>query len=143
MFTTFKKPGKGLMRKTPLKPSGFRRAVAKSMEKRVPKAPKLNPSRKRATAEERAYMGMVASHGCAVCEFFFGLPDTPAEVHHLKAGGGSKRASHYDTMPLCPEHHRGDTGIHLLGQERFAARYGITETNLLAWFKRKAGVSDA
>ncbi len=58
------------------------------------------------TQTERAHMDRVASLGCLICH-------APAEVHHIRQGQGmGQRASHYLTVPLCPEHHRGTTGIH-------------------------------
>lgn len=104
-----------------------------------PSVPNLRPRRRSATAAEKAYMGRVAQMGCVVCSQCLGIGGTPAEVHHLKAGGGSLRASHFDTMPLCPEHHRGDSGIHMLGQQRFAERYGVTELELLLRFRTRMG----
>lgn len=32
---------------------------------------------------------------------------------------------------LCPEHHRGNTGVHGLGRKSFAVRYKVTEEDLL------------
>jgi len=32
---------------------------------------------------------------------------------------------------LCPEHHRGNTGIHGLGRKAFERKYQITEEGLL------------
>ena len=32
---------------------------------------------------------------------------------------------------LCPEHHRGNTGVHGLGRKSFAVKYGVTEEDLL------------
>lgn len=37
-----------------------------------------------------------------------------------------------NTIPLCMEHHTGNTGIHLLGRELFASLYGYSELELLA-----------
>lgn len=116
------------------------RAAAKNPAKKL--ARPLRRRSRRASAAERAYMGRVAQEGCIVC-YCLGISGTPAEVHHLKAGGGSKRASHFDTMPLCPEHHRGASGIHMLGQERFAQRYGVTELELLQWFQALMGNAEA
>lgn len=99
----------------------------------------MRARRRAATAAEKAYMGRVAQVGCIVCSDCLGIGGTPAEVHHLKAGGGSLRASHFDTMPLCREHHRGDSGIHMLGQQRFAERYGVTELELLQRFRARMG----
>jgi len=55
---------------------------------------------------EREYLSRVAAMGCVICR-------RPAEIHHLlttKAMG--KKASHYDVIPLCPDHHRnGGHGV--------------------------------
>jgi hypothetical protein len=36
-------------------------------------------------------------------------------------------------MPLCAEHHRGNTGVHGLGTKGFVKHYGITQQELLDW----------
>lgn len=48
----------------------------------------------------------MAALGCIVC----GLP---AEIHHLKFQTGiGRKAGPYDTIPLCPAHHRtGGYGV--------------------------------
>jgi hypothetical protein len=43
-----------------------------------------------------------------------------------------QRASHYDVIPLCPEHHRGKTGLHGLGTKGFPKHWGFDESDLLA-----------
>jgi hypothetical protein len=61
-----------------------------------------------------------------------GYEGTPAELHHPRAGtGAGRRASHYDVIPLCPEHHRGKTGLHGLGTKGFPTHYGYDEADLL------------
>jgi hypothetical protein len=61
-----------------------------------------------------------------------GYPDTPAEIHHKRAGtGAGRRSSHLEAMPLCPEHHRGKTGIHGLGTKGFPKHWGYNEDDLL------------
>ena len=83
------------------------------------------------TNEERRYLSRVAELGCLVCRRM-GYPDTPAEIHHKRAGtGAGRRSSHLEAMPLCPEHHRGKTGIHGLGTKGFARHYGFDEADLL------------
>lgn len=83
------------------------------------------------TSEERKYLSRVAELGCLVCRRM-GYPDTPAEIHHKRAGtGAGRRSSHFDAMPLCPEHHRGKTGLHGLGTKGFARHYGFDEADLL------------
>lgn len=82
-------------------------------------------------------MGRVAELGCIICLLRLGIPGTPPEVHHIRSGtGGGRRASHLDTLPLCPEHHRGDTGLHGLGTKGFVRYWGITEQELLEEVRR-------
>ena len=50
-----------------------------------------------------------------------------------------QRASHYDAIPLCPEHHRGNTGIHGLGTKGFPKKWGFTEADLLDEVKMLLG----
>lgn len=45
--------------------------------------------------------------------------------------GGAQRSSHFLSIPLCPEHHRGETGFHGLGRRAFEARYKLSELDLL------------
>ncbi len=90
-------------------------------------------SKKGATQLEKDYMGAVAELGCIVC-IGEGHPNTPAQVHHIRAGQGmSQRASNFLTIPLCPMHHQhGGHGVAIhAGQETFERMYG-TELDLLA-----------
>jgi len=41
------------------------------------------------------------------------------------------RSSDWDVIPLCPEHHRGKTGIHGLGTRGFLRHHGFSEADLL------------
>lgn len=62
--------------------------------------------------QRRSYMDRVSEMGCLVCRLM-GLGATPAELHHIRAGvGKAQRAGDYCVIPLCPEHHRGKTGVH-------------------------------
>jgi hypothetical protein len=89
--------------------------------------------KKSATSAERKHMGRVAELGCVLCRHL-GLGVTPAEVHHVREGQGlSQRAEHWLTVPLCPEHHRGDSGLHGLGVKGFYTRYKLDELDLLAF----------
>jgi len=84
------------------------------------------------TLAEKKHMSRVADLGCSVCRRM-GYPGTPAELHHPRAGVGmGKRASNMDVIPLCPEHHRGKTGVHGLGTKGFPKHWGFTEQDLLA-----------
>jgi len=76
-------------------------------------------------------MSAVAELGCSVCRRM-GYPGTPAELHHPRSGvGAGRRSSNWDVIPLCPEHHRGNTGVHGLGTKGFPKYWGFTESDLL------------
>ncbi len=77
-------------------------------------------------------MGRVAASGCILCRRL-GYGDTAPEIHHIRTRtGAGKRASHFDVIGLCPEHHRGQTGLHGMGRKAFERHYGVTELELLA-----------
>jgi hypothetical protein len=82
------------------------------------------------TKDEKQHLSRVAELGCIVCKRL-GFNGTPAEIHHLRAGQGWGRSSHYHAIPLCFEHHRGKTGVHGLGTKGFPKHYGFTEEELL------------
>lgn len=145
------KPGKGFTAKpgaSTLKRSGFssgpRAAAPERPAKLAPviqlatgeKAAKLPPRvrsrRPEPNADEKRHMGRVAAMGCILCAHVYGIPGTPAIVHHLRTDQGKMRASHYDTLGLCPSHHQfSGYGVHDMGREQFAARHGISEVGLL------------
>ena len=81
------------------------------------------------TKSERDYMSRVADLGCICC-------GQPAELHHPRSGiGKGQRASHFDVIPLCPNHHRnGKVSIHL-GKAQFERTFG-TEKELLKKVKK-------
>ena len=80
--------------------------------------------KKVATKGEREHLSKVASLGCLVCQ-------RPANVHHIRPVGlgMGMRSGHYQTIPLCREHHQGQFSIHNC-KEQFEARYG-TEHEML------------
>ena len=80
-----------------------------------------------ATDAEKKHMYRVSELGCAVCRRE-GYEGTPAELHHKRTG---RHASHVDVIPLCPEHHRGVTGLLGLGEKGFAKYWGFNEDDLL------------
>ena len=83
------------------------------------------------TIAERAYMSKVAELGCVICRMM-GYGPTPAEVHHQRTGvGAGRRAANDRVIPLCPEHHRGNTGLHGLGRKAFERMYQVTEVELV------------
>ena len=69
-----------------------------------------------------------ASIGCIIC-LRLGYGETPAEIHHIRRFGGKRDLA--PVIPLCPEHHRGNTGVHGLGKKEFARKYGVDEEGLL------------
>jgi hypothetical protein len=90
------------------------------------------------TKAEKAYCARVVALGCAICRRL-GLGETPCEIHHMRAGQGKMRAPHSMAIGLCPEHHRGKTGIHGLGTKCFPVVYGVTEAELVEQTKVEAG----
>jgi hypothetical protein len=80
------------------------------------------------TKDERKYYDKIARLGCSLCRHLeYG--ETPAEIHHLRRHGGKRSLA--EVIPLCPEHHRGNTGLHGLGRKGFENKYGIDEDFLL------------
>lgn len=83
-----------------------------------------------AKAVDRIFARLGATYGAA---WDRSLGATPAQVHHVREGQGmSQRASNFLTVPLCPEHHQGSTGLHGLGTNAFERTYGLSELDLLA-----------
>ena len=90
------------------------------------------------TKAESQYLGRVAELGCVICRRL-GLGETPAEIHHARTGtGAGRRASHYDVIGLCPEHHRGNSGIHGMGRKAFERAYELTEMDLVEQTRQEA-----
>ena len=84
------------------------------------------------TKDEKKYLAKVADLGCIIC-YRQDNAGTPAEIHHVRGIGLGMgvRSGHYDAIPLCPEHHRGSTGLHGLGTKGFEKHYGYDEAALL------------
>ena len=62
-------------------------------------------------AIERQYLGKISAMGCICCELI-GYPESPAEIHHPRAGAGmGRKSSNFDAIPLCSAHHRGTSGL--------------------------------
>jgi hypothetical protein len=77
----------------------------------------------------KRHLTRVRSLSCVLCANL-GLGQSPAEVHHVF---DTAARSDYLTVALCPEHHRGPSGFHGLGQRAFERRYKVSEAQLLAW----------
>jgi hypothetical protein len=80
------------------------------------------------TKSEKAHYDRVARLGCILC-YHLGNRGTPCEIHHIRRFGG-KRAN-APVIGLCPEHHRGNTGVHGLGAKGFEKHYQIGQEDLL------------
>lgn len=83
---------------------------------------------KNATQKERQHMSRVAELGCCRC-------GRPAQVHHIlgsKYSGTAQRASHFHTIPLCPDHHTdGDIGVAVhKGVKTWEEEHGTEEHHL-------------
>lgn len=77
------------------------------------------------TRKEKDYLRDVAQLSCIACRIN-NQTTTPVEVHHQRSGIGlGRKASHFDTMPLCPLHHRFSNydSVHL-APETFRKLYG-------------------
>lgn len=74
---------------------------------------------RRSQHKDKDYLGFVAGFPCVACGC-----KTMVEVHHQPR---KSQAGWHDrkTVPLCIEHHRGGTGVHLLGVENFQKQHGI------------------
>jgi hypothetical protein len=82
---------------------------------------------------EHIHKGKVAALGCAYCHHLHGNHNPgPVELHHLRSGGWG-RGSYLTLIPLCPEHHRGRTGVHGMGTKAFDRDSGTTQQDLLNW----------
>lgn len=79
-------------------------------------------------SRESKHKGKVAALGCILCRHL-GFEPSPAEVHHIY---DTADKSDFLTIGLCPEHHRGKSGFHGMGERAFNRVYGTSETKLLA-----------
>lgn len=77
----------------------------------------------------KSHMSRVAGIGCILCKTVLDIRDSPAEIHHIY---DTADRSDFLVIPLCFPHHRGAAGFHTLGERKFNAVYGTSETKLLA-----------
>jgi hypothetical protein len=90
-----------------------------------------------ATKNEKNALNKIAELGCILCSEYFGIEGTPAELHHCRRYGNVRNAS--PILPLCPEHHRGNSGVHGLGAKGFIKKYSISFEELLERVNEKLG----
>lgn len=80
------------------------------------------------TKAEKAHYSRLADFGCILCHHLE-LGASPAEIHHIRRFGGKR--DNAPVIPLCPEHHRGNNGVHGLGHRGFERIYRVSEHDLL------------
>ena len=83
------------------------------------------------TKEEKDHKQLLASLGCMVCRRLYDITHGEVELHHMRGGRGWGKGDYTTLIPLCVEHHRGNTGVHGLGTKGFPKHYGFTEEDLL------------
>lgn len=82
------------------------------------------------TKKEKEHMSRVAGLGCIICTKM-GFPDSPAELHHIKDKTGmGKKASNFEVIPLCPNHHRHGKEAYHYSPQSFTSKWG-TQRELL------------
>lgn len=83
------------------------------------------------TKAELIHKDKLARLGCMACKRLYGEHEpAPVELHHLRTGGWGK--GDYKTLiPLCREHHQGNSGVHGMGTKGFDRHYGFTQQDLL------------
>ena len=89
------------------------------------------------TKDEKIALNQIAELGCIICATHFGVEGTPAELHHVRRYGAKRATS--PILPLCPEHHRGNSGIHGLGVKSFERKYEISCEELLEQVNKRLG----
>jgi hypothetical protein len=86
------------------------------------------------TKNEKEHLRKLAEFGCALC-YKLGYEGTPAEIHHIRRGNIPRSTA--PVIPLCPEHHRGNSSIHGLGRKLFERTFKTTEEELLEMVSAK------
>jgi len=61
------------------------------------------------------------------------------QTYNYTTLGGLVRRSASPCLPLCFEHHLGNTGIHLMGHKGFTAKHGFTQEALLEKVQKLLG----
>jgi hypothetical protein len=89
---------------------------------------------KSSTAAEKRHMSIVASIGCVICLEHYNVK-TPCEVHHVSEG--SSEQDDFMTAGLCPEHHRGPTGLHGMGVKAFCRLWRLSSEYALVGLVNK------
>jgi hypothetical protein len=93
------------------------------------------------TKDEKIAFDKIARLGCILCSEVLGIKGSPAELHHIRRFGGKRSTS--PVIPLCPEHHRGNTGVHGLGAKGFERKWGTSQEELLEQVNQRIGSGTA
>lgn len=114
------KPGKPLLRKTPMP------RASKPMKAIGARGKRMRQGKVAANALEQAWMDAAAAFGCIVCWLHYQVK-ADAEIHHFKQG--DRRLGHLFSIGLCKPHHRGGNGAGLFisrhpWKARFELAYG-------------------
>lgn len=81
------------------------------------------------TKEQRKHYDRVARLGCGVCRSLgYDTADVGCEIHHIRRAG---RRDSSPVIGLCPEHHRGNSGVHGMGRKAWEKKFALTEESLL------------
>ena len=91
------------------------------------------------TRDEKRHLDKVQGLGCMAGACTNMRCGAPAEIHHIRTGKGmAQRATHFEVIPLCPDHHRnGGYGVALhAGQQAWESIYG-SELDLLNEVQRR------
>jgi len=87
-------------------------------------------AKKSMTKQERKHLQAVVDLGCIACAKL-GIYDSPAEIHHIKGKFRmGQKASHFETIPLCPNHHRNGGLSYHVNPSVFTESFG-TQQELL------------
>lgn len=89
------------------------------------------------TKDEKKRLNQIGQLGCILCSEILGQQGTPSELHHIRRYGAVRSAS--PVIPLCPKHHRGNTGVHGLGAKGFEKKWGISQEALLEKVNERLG----
>lgn len=95
------------------------------------KAEAARRKRERKSAHrDKAFTAWVHTQPCCVCGKY------GVEQHHQPYRSSP---DWHDTLsvPLCSLHHRGGTGIHLMGKERFENEHGICLASVIETLNRR------
>ena len=93
-----------------------------------------------ATKSEKIALNKIAELGCIICSSILGIEGSAAELHHCRRYGAKRATS--EILPLCPEHHRGNSGVHGLGVKSFERKYQTSYTELLEQVSKRLGKED-